>query len=47
MRHSHAKHRFNGGFLTQAFRDLAMQVNINGHLGTATAYRPGSMTTAI
>ena len=38
---SHAKHRFNGGFLTQAFRDLAMQVNINGHLGTAYGIRTG------
>ena len=38
---SHAKHRFNGGFLTQAFRDLAMQVNINGHLGTAYGIQTG------
>ena len=30
---AHAKHRFNGGFLSQAFRDLAMQVNVNGNLG--------------
>jgi hypothetical protein len=38
---SHAKHRFNGGFLTQAFRDLAMQVNINGNLGTAYGRQTG------
>ena len=38
---SHAKHRFFGGFLTQAFRDLAMQVNINGHLGTAYGIQTG------
>ena len=29
----HAKHRFFGGFLTQAFRELAVQFNVNGHLG--------------
>ena len=37
----HAKHRFNGGFLTQAFRDLAMQVNVNGNLGTAYGIQTG------
>jgi hypothetical protein len=30
----YAKYRFFGGFLTQAYRDVALQVNINGHLGT-------------
>jgi hypothetical protein len=30
----HANHRFFGGFLTQAFRDLSVQFNVNGHLGT-------------
>ena len=39
---SHAKHRFNGGFLSQAFRDLAVQVNINGHLGTAYGMQSGT-----
>ena len=38
---SHAKHRFNGGFLSQAFRDLAVQVNVNGHLGTAYGMQSG------
>ena len=38
---SHAKHRFNGGFLSQAFRDLAVQVNINGNLGTAYGIQTG------
>lgn len=37
----HAKHRFNGGFLTQAFRDLAMQVNVNGTLGTTYGIQTG------
>jgi hypothetical protein len=32
---SHAKHRFQGGFLSQAYRDLGVQLNINGNLGTA------------
>ena len=41
---SHAKHRFNGGFLSQAFRDLAVQVNINGHLGTAYGMQSGTDT---
>jgi hypothetical protein len=31
----HAKHRFFGGFLTQAYRDVNLQINVNGHLGTA------------
>jgi hypothetical protein len=39
---SHAKHRFNGGFLSQAFRDLAVQVNINGNLGTAYGIQTGT-----
>src|SRR5688572_33290470 len=30
----HVKHRFNGGFLTQAYRDLGIQINLNGHLGS-------------
>ena len=38
---SHAKHRFFGGFLTQAFRDLAVQVNVNGNLGTAYGIQTG------
>ena len=38
---SHARHRFNGGFLTQAFRDLAMQVNVNGNLGTTYSIQTG------
>jgi Carboxypeptidase regulatory-like domain len=37
----HAKHRFFGGFLTQAFRDVNLQVNINGHLGTAYGMQTG------
>ncbi|RPI56848.1 MAG: hypothetical protein EHM55_03940 [Acidobacteria bacterium] len=37
----HAKHRFFGGFLTQAFRDLAVQVNVNGNLGTAYGIQTG------
>ena len=37
----HAKHRFFGGFLTQAFRDVSLQVNINGHLGTAYGMQTG------
>lgn len=38
----HARDRFNGGFLTQAFRDLAVQVNINGNLGTAYGEQTGT-----
>jgi hypothetical protein len=38
---SHAKHRFQGGFLTQAYRDLGIQLNINGHLGTAYGIQTG------
>ena len=38
---SHAKHRFQGGFLSQAYRDLGIQVNINGHLGTAYGIQTG------
>jgi len=30
----YAKHRFFGGFLTQAYRDVSLQINVNGHLGT-------------
>ena len=37
----HAKHRFNGGFLSQAFRDFAVQVNVNGNLGTAYGLQTG------
>lgn len=37
----HAKHRFFGGFLTQAYRDLGLQLNINGHLGTAYGMQTG------
>jgi Carboxypeptidase regulatory-like domain/TonB dependent receptor len=39
---SHAKHRFQGGFLTQAYRDLGIQLNINGHLGTAYGIQTGT-----
>ena len=39
---AHAKHRFNGGFLSQAFRGLGMQVNINGNLGTTYGRQTGS-----
>ena len=38
----HAKHRFQGGFLSQAFRDLAVQVNLNGNLGTAYGLQSGT-----
>jgi hypothetical protein len=38
---NHAKHRFNAGFLSRAFRDFAVQVNINGHLGTTYAEQTG------
>ncbi|HKY20031.1 MAG TPA: TonB-dependent receptor [Vicinamibacterales bacterium] len=31
---SHARHRFFGGFLSQAFRGLSVQFNVNGNLGT-------------
>ncbi len=37
----HARHRFNGGFLTQAYRDLSVQVNVNGNLGTAYGIQTG------
>ena len=37
----HAKHRFFGGFLTQAYRDVGLQVNLNGHLGTAYGLQTG------
>ena len=37
----HARHRFFGGFLTQAFRELGVQFNINGHLGTTYTYQTG------
>jgi hypothetical protein len=37
----HARHRFNGGFLSQAFRDLSMQVNLNGTLGTTYGMQTG------
>jgi hypothetical protein len=37
----HAKHRFNGGFLSQAFRDLSMQVNVNGNMGTTYNLQTG------
>ena len=37
----HAKHRFNGGFLTQAYRDIGVQFNVNGHLGTAYSMQTG------
>jgi hypothetical protein len=39
---SHAKHRFQGGFLTQAYRDLGVQININGNLGTAYGRQTGT-----
>jgi hypothetical protein len=38
---SHAKHRFYSGFLTQAYRDVSVQVNLNGHLGTAYGIQSG------
>ena len=34
----HAKHRFFGGFFSNAFRELAMQINVNGNLGTASRH---------
>jgi hypothetical protein len=37
----HSKHRFNGGFLSQAFRDLSMQMNVNGVLGTTYGIQTG------
>jgi hypothetical protein len=39
---SHAKHRFQGAFLTQAYRDLGIQINVNGHLGTAYGRQTGT-----
>jgi Carboxypeptidase regulatory-like domain len=39
---SHAKHRFQGGFLSQAYRDLGIQININGHLGTTYGMQTGT-----
>ena len=39
---SHARHRFQGGFLTQAYRNLGIQLNINGHLGTAYGIQTGT-----
>jgi hypothetical protein len=38
---SHAKHRFFGGFLSQAFRDLGVQFNVNAHLGTKYGIHTG------
>ena len=38
----HVKHRFNGGFLTQAYRDLGIQININGHLGSVYGIQTGT-----
>lgn len=38
---SHARHRFNGGFLSQAYRDLGVQFNVNGNLGTAYGVQTG------
>jgi Carboxypeptidase regulatory-like domain len=37
----HVKHRFNGGFLTQAYRDLGIQINLNGHLGSVYGVQTG------
>jgi len=37
----HAKHRFNGGFLSQAYRDFSIQVNVNGNLGTTYGLQTG------
>jgi hypothetical protein len=37
----HARYRFFGGFFSQAYRDLAMQLNVNGHLGTAYGRQTG------
>ena len=37
----HARHRFFGGFFSNAFRELAMQVNVNGNLGTAYGIQTG------
>ncbi len=39
---SHAKHRFNGGFLSQAYRDLGVQFNLNANLGTVYGIQTGS-----
>ena len=39
---SHAKHRFFGGFLTQAFRDVGVQLNMNAQLGTAYGIQTGN-----
>ena len=38
---SHAKHRFQGGFASQAFRDVGININVNGHLGTAYGIQSG------
>jgi len=38
---SHARHRFNGGFLSQAYRDLGVQFNVNGNLGTSYGVQTG------
>ena len=37
----HVKHRYNAGFLTQAYRDLGVQLNLNGHLGSAYGITTG------
>ncbi len=37
----HARHRFFGGFFSNAFRDLALQMNVNGNLGTAYGIQTG------
>jgi hypothetical protein len=37
----HARYRFFGGFFSQAFRDLGVQLNVNGHLGTAYGRQTG------
>jgi len=39
---SHARHRFNGGFLSQAYRDLGVQFNLNANLGTVYGIQTGS-----
>jgi hypothetical protein len=38
----HVKHRFNGGFLTQAYRDLGIQITRNGHLGSVYGIQTGT-----
>jgi hypothetical protein len=38
----HVKHRFNGGFLSQAYRDLGIQINLNGHLGSVYGIQTGT-----